>query len=1019
MQELSITIAAAPPRLVIGSGEGLNLSAIMPVLENLGLAYESEALVKQKGVIERHYTLLGADDALLGAHAEAIADCAKAALQGQMRNTAMNALAYRAGLSPFAISTLRALATYENQLLEQVSQSTVHEVLADHAPFCALADGYLQARFCPKHHSTKKAAQLSEKIESYIQQVADLTEDQVLRFFWAILQALLRTNLFKPHEGAFFETQALAFKIDTTRLSDFAAGIQPRIEAFIYHPMMNGVHHRRTLISRGGIRHSERTEDYRQEVRSLMQAQRVKNAVIVPSGAKGGFVITQKPLDRESFIRFYSLYIEGLLDLVDNRQEERIVTPEWVVRHDGDDPYFVVAADKGTAKMSDTANAISLKRGFWLGDAFASGGKSGFSHKGMGITAKGAIKSIERFFIERGVDPKEHSVSVIGIGSPAGDVFGNGMLLSEHYKLLGAIGSREIFIDPDPDPKKATAERRRLFENGLGWREYNPKRISSGGGVFEKGAKRIELSAPIKALLNTTRQSVSGPELARMLLAAPCDMLFSAGVGTYIKSESESERALGDKSTEGLRINASAVQALSICEGGNLGLTQKARLEYAFSGGFVATDSIDNSAGVHTSDYEVNLKIILDSLVRKGALDPSRRQELLEAQQPEVEKLVLLNNYTQSLALSLDQRRDPWPILEAIRILENKLESFDRIALDIPRQNELRRLVSENRPLPRPLLAVLLGYAKILVKSRLIDSGTFLDEPIATRHLERYFPKAFTALYKQEVLGHPLRHEITATQMASFLINTQGVGFIADLGHMSEGDFLIKIQATLAVGELFGASDLRFSLYRQDFRMSAQAQYTLLLALEEAIGFGAGWVVRHRAHRHGVLESPRVFREQLDRFLETLPMTLPQGPLSSEERTARFFGQLGLARFAPLLLIVHERRHLPFDTLLTTLEQLDEALGLRALLEALRSAKVSNEWQQGLLPLAERTLHTSAVHLCEAALEHIRSDETPREATARFIQMLPEWVGHAQAERPFEALLLAVWQLQEMVDAAG
>jgi glutamate dehydrogenase len=1015
MHELSITIASAPPRLVIGSSEKLHLSTIMPVLENLGLSYESEAL--KSG--ERHYTLLEADSTLLDKNSEAIAACAKAALQGQMRNTAMNALAYRAGLSPFAISTLRALATYENQLLEQVGQNTIHETLAKHGEFCALAHRYLQARFCPKNHGVKKAASLSESIESYVQQVADLTEDLVLRLFWAILQALLRTNLYKPAEGAFFDAQALSFKIDTTRLSDFAAGIQPRIEAFVYHPMMNGVHHRRTPISRGGIRHSERTEDYRQEVRSLMQAQRVKNAVIVPSGAKGGFVIHQKPLTREGFEQFYSLYMEALLDLVDNREEGAITTPKWVVRYDRDDPYFVVAADKGTARMSDTANAISLKRGFWLGDAFASGGKSGFSHKGMGITAKGAIKSVERFFIERGINPKEHPVSVVGIGSPAGDVFGNGMLLSDHYKLLGAIGSREIFIDPDPDPQVATAERKRLFEAGLGWREYNAKLISAGGGIFDKGAKKIEITPQIKALLGTTRSSLSGPELARMLLAAPCDMLFSAGVGTYIKSESESERTLGDKSTEGLRINANQVRALSICEGGNLGLTQKARLEYAANGGFIATDSIDNSAGVHTSDYEVNIKIILDSLVKKGALDSSRRQELLEAQQPEVEKLVLLNNYTQSLALSLDQRRDPGPVLEAIRVLEGKLESFDRIALDIPRQNELRRLAGENRPLPRPLLAVLLGYAKILVKSRLIASGDFLDEPLATRWVERYFPKAFTALYKQEVLSHPLRHEIIATQMASFLINTQGAGFIADLAHMSESDFLIKIQSTLAVGELFGASDLRFSLYRQDFRMSAQAQYTLLLSLEEAIGFGASWIVRHQAHRHGVLENPRAYREQLDRFLENLPLTLPQGPLSSEERTARFFGQLGLARFAPLLLIVHERRHLPFDTLLDTLTRLDEALGLRTLLEALRAAKVANEWQQGLLPLAERTLHATAIHLCEAALEHIRSDETPKEATDRFIQSLPAYTKEQPGDRPFEALILAVWQLQEMVDAAG
>jgi glutamate dehydrogenase len=575
-----------------------------------------------------------------------------------------------------------------------------------------------------------------------------------------------------------------------------------------------------------------------------MAAQEGKNVIIIPSGAKGGFVIRKNPLSQDDFVKIYRMYIDSLLDLIDE-----------------DDNYFVVAADKGTSNMSDEANKIAIKRGYWLGDAFASGGSKGYSHKEMGITAKGALKSVHRYFIERRVDFYKTPIRVVGIGSMGGDVFGNGLLQTKNFLLVGAISHDEVFVDPNPDIEKSFIERKRLFNSKAHkWSDFDKTILSEGGLVVKRNQKDIKLSSITKKFLKLRKDVVTGEEIANALLKLDVDMIYNGGVGTYFKASTQTNLEVGDKENEYVRVDANEIKAKAVCEGGNLGFTQKARYEYALNGGFINLDSIDNSAGVNTSDHEVNLKILLNS--------HKNRDEILSSLKSWVEKSVLWDNYFQSLSISLDRIRSKENIkrfIKTIHVLENSLDVFERRFFSLPNDKQIELVIDDKEMLIRPVLAVLLLYAKIFLKDLLNRSDMIDDELFFKRYLFKYFPKDFKLLYEDEILSHPLKREIISMMIANKIINYQGASFIYDFQFLGEKKFLQKIKAYLMTNQLFDLNDNRYEIYRSDFKVDVKKQYKELLKIEKEMESNVKWLLQNFSESELNFEFLLSFKDSIDK----------------------------------------------------------------------------------------------------------------------------------------------------------
>ncbi|HEY0788539.1 MAG TPA: NAD-glutamate dehydrogenase domain-containing protein, partial [Thermoanaerobaculia bacterium] len=540
-------------------------------------------------------------------------------------------------------------------------------------------------------------------------------------------------------------------------------------------------------VARGGLRWADRREDFRTEILALMKAQMVKNTVIVPVGSKGGFVLKQAPANRDEFqkegVACYEDFLRGILDVTDNIVDDRIVPPGQVVRHDEDDPYLVVAADKGTAKFSDIANSISAEYGFWLGDAFASGGSVGYDHKGMGITARGAWEAVKRHFRETGRDIQTEDFTCVGVGDMAGDVFGNGMLLSEHTKLVGAFNHMHVFVDPSPDPAASFRERRRLFDKpGSAWSDYDPKALSKGGAVFERKAKSVKVSDEVKALFELPSNTVTPNDLIRAMLVANVDLLWFGGIGTYVKSSEESNAQAGDRANDVLRINGDQVRARVVGEGANLAMTQRGRIEYALKGGRLNTDAIDNSAGVDTSDHEVNIKILLDKVVRKGGITPDERVKLLGLMTDDVAKLVLRDNYQQTQAISIAESQGVALLDQHARLMRSleKAGRLDRAIEALPDEETISERAAAKIGLTRPELAVLLAYSKISLYVDLLASD-LPDDPLLVDELVAYFPPQLRERFRADIEQHRLRREIIATFVTNNIINRVGPTFVSQL----------------------------------------------------------------------------------------------------------------------------------------------------------------------------------------------------------------------------------------------
>ena len=893
-------------------------------------------------------------------------------------------LVYKENLNLRKIMLISAFIEYISQAVLTINSATIlNTLIINHSLTCMFVK-YFTIKFEPNiENRHSKLESIENKIKDEIKKIPQIIDDKILNISLLLVKSLLRTNYFLNEE-------TISFKIDTRRFGKDLKGLQPNIENFIYHRDFYGVHLRMSKVSRGGLRWSDRHDDYRQEIKSLMITQEGKNSIIIPDGSKGGFVINKNTseITKEYFKKVYSLFINANLDLVDNMIDGKIVKNDKIVCYDEDDAYFVVAADKGTAAMSDVANSIAIKRKYWLGDAFASGGSNGFGHKDLGITARGAIMSSKRFFIEEGIDIYKDEISVIRIGSMSGDVFGNGMIESKTFKLLGAISHKDIFIDPNPDIKKSFIERKRLFEskNG-GWINYDKSIISKGGGIFARSDKEIVLSPEIKKLLDTDINIISGEELCKKLLTLKVDMLFNGGVGTYVKASDENNLEIGDKQNEAVRVDGNELKAKIVCEGGNLGFTQKSRIEYALNGGRIHLDAIDNSAGVNTSDHEVNLKILLKSIQAQGNLTEKQSNETLNLLKEQVVQMVLQNNYDQAFVISIDERFSRKYLddyIHSIEVLENNVEAFNRRDFYIPKNENINEIIDINGSIVRPVLGSLLSYSKIFVKKILLESN-FVDETCSLQYLYRYFPKSFVGVYEHEILNHPLKREIIATMIADILINHQGVTFISDYEKLGRQRYLLKIESYLVAKQLFGAEDIRKKIYSQDSIMNIEKQYNLVNELEFTLYSSTRWMVKYL--KKNKLDSSHILdhKDELFTLLSQIHKQNTNILIKGDEQFNQFFTVIDYLRFAVPAIVIKEDTHHSFKDVIVLFYSFIHEFNILEIILELNKVKITSASDMILRNQVLQFIEFIIVHYTKKVLEFQRLNEEPEIAFNNFI----------------------------------
>ncbi|MBC6428012.1 MAG: NAD-glutamate dehydrogenase [Cellvibrionales bacterium] len=880
---LSHAEGAETLQLKIAHRHSLELSAIIPLLENLGSTVlvqhpfrlqpldEPEIWLHEFSLRPPQPTGRTLD---ISAVRDTYRDAFRAIWQGRAENDTFNRLVFGAHLEWRDVALLRAYARYLKQLGSPLGLSFIASVLSRHTAICRDLIALFRCAFDPhRQRASAESDPIRQRILDSIEQIESLNEDQVLRQYLSLLDATLRTNFYQREAGG-TPPECIALKLATQKL-EFAPRPRPAFEIYVYAPRIEGVHLRGGKVARGGLRWSDRPQDFRTEVLGLVKAQQVKNAVIVPTGAKGGFVARRAPSlpDREALmqegIACYRLFIKSLLDVTDNRAGEAIVPPDNLVCRDDPDPYMVVAADKGTASFSDIANAISTERAFWLGDAFASGGSNGYDHKAMGITAKGAWVAVQRHFRELGLDTQSDDFSVIGIGDMGGDVFGNGMLLSKHIRLLAAFNHLHIFIDPDPDPATSWAERKRLFAlPRSSWADYATGLISKGGGIFERSTKSIALTPQIKAMLGSEADALTPTALIQALLQAPVDLIWNGGIGTYVKAQSETHAAVGDKANDGLRVNGADLRCRVFGEGGNLGLTQLGRVEYCAGGGVCNTDFIDNAGGVDCSDHEVNIKILLNAQVESGALKQTQRNRLLAQMTDEVAALVLHNNYRQTLAISLARHCRDKHFHDYLHFVEQLAAAgrLDRQLEFLPDNETIRRRQADGTAWTRPELAVLISYAKVQLKEELMDSDLAADAPTAALVFDA-FPPRLRQKHRTAILQHRLSREIIATQLANKMVDQMGFTYYLKQRAATAADATAVAHAFIQVMRLFALDDLWAQIEALDHRTPTDTQHELLYQIMRLGQRTTRWFLRNRAQQ----PSSQVIAQMEEAFAALLP----------------------------------------------------------------------------------------------------------------------------------------------------
>ncbi len=899
---------------------------------------------------------------------------------GEVENDGFNRLVLSAGLDWRQTAMLRAVCKYLLQTGLPFSQAYMEQLLADHADITRQLFSLFQTRFAlddsSKPAAREKAVEKQvQALQSALDSVASLDADRVLRAFLGVVQATVRTNYYQHLEDG--PKPWISLKIASAQVPELPEP-RPLYETFVYSPDVEGIHLRGGMVARGGLRWSDRREDFRTEVLGLMKAQMVKNTVIVPVGAKGGFVVKRGPApsDRQAWmangIECYKTFIRGLLDITDNISGGEIIPPRDVLRHDGDDPYLVVAADKGTASFSDIANSVSEEYGHWLGDAFASGGSAGYDHKKMGITARGAWECVKRHFREVGKDIQKEDFTVVGIGDMAGDVFGNGMLLSTHIRLVAAFNHMHIFLDPNPDTEASFKERQRLFRlPRSSWADYDSKLISRGGGVFERSAKSIKLSKPVKDMLGIEADSLRPNELISAILKAPVELLWNGGIGTYVKASGESNAEVGDRSNDSLRVNGRDLQCQVVGEGGNLGFTQAGRIEYARFGGRINTDAIDNSAGVDSSDREVNIKIPLNVLMKEGGLQRGVRDKLLSSMTRDVASHVLRTNYLQSQAISLmertaaarlDEHANLIRTLERNGLLKRRLEG-------LPDDDELTERRNRGQGLYRPELAVLLSYSKLALYPEVVASPV-PDEEWLKRELQDYFPQALQKKYGKALDAHRLGREIIATVLTNQVANHMGAPFCHRLAEEQGMGISRVVRAFYEASRIFDAQSLWDEVEALDNKVSAEVQMRMHERIIGLLKHAVNWLLYDRSgsiretierYADGVasLEASlkrsmtAVYREEWDRSVSDMEAQgLPRRAAERMANTKVLGSALDIVRLT-------QEVGKPLDEVATVYFGVGERFSVPWLLGAIVALKVDSRWQA----LARATLRDDVYRL--------------------------------------------------------
>ena len=859
-------LGAAPDALgfkVCRLGGTVVLSDSLPMLEHMGMRVLSEQNCRiqgDAGPISMHDFELRAridDEIEADTLARLYEDAFARVFRGEIENDDFNRLVLRAGLGADEIVILRAYAKYLRQIGFALSQATIESTLNAHPDLARMLVSLFRLRFDPATHDAKAAQAQVEAIEHALDQVDNLSEDRVLRQLLALVQATLRTNWWRTgvgHSGAPGPRRTfLSIKFESAKVPGLPDP-KPLYEIFVYSPRFEGIHLRGGKVARGGLRWSDRPEDFRTEVLGLVKAQMVKNTVIVPVGSKGGFVLKKAPpaAEREAYLKegvaCYQDYLRGLLDLTDNLVGGAAVAPPQVVRYDGDDPYLVVAADKGTASFSDYANAVSLEYGHWLGDAFASGGSAGYDHKEMGITARGAWESVKRHFRELGRDTQTSAFTAVGIGDMSGDVFGNGMLLSRQIRLVAAFDHRHVFIDPDPDPAATFAERERLFKlPRSSWGDYDAKLISAGGGVWPRTEKSVPVSPQARAVLGIAAERLTPAELISAILKAPVDLLYNGGIGTYVKASTETHSQVGDRANDVLRVDGRELRCKVVGEGGNLGFTQRGRIEAAQAGVRINTDAIDNSAGVDTSDHEVNIKILLGLAIADGEMTEKQRNAVLAQMTDEVAALVLRDNYFQTQALSVTARLGPRLLDEEARFMRHleRIGSLHRAIEFLPSDDEIAERMARGGALTTPERAVVLAYCKMWLFEQ-IDSSDLPEDPWIGTALARYFPVRLREKFGAYIPRHPLKREIVATHVLNSMVNRVGATFVHRLCENTGATPPQVVRAYLNTREVMGHVALWHAIEALDNQVPDEVQSQMLIDEGWLTARATTWFLRSR-----------------------------------------------------------------------------------------------------------------------------------------------------------------------------
>jgi glutamate dehydrogenase len=872
------------------------LSAVLPVLENMGLLVDSELPFKispggdNRNVWIHDFLLLRESEespVLISEIKDVFEEAIRRVWQNEMDNDGLNRLVLSAKMNWREVMILRAYLRYMRQTSQPYSTRFLEQSLTSHPNISKHIIDLFMALHDPeqKEEGDILAAGCSVAIDHELETVLSLDEDKVLRSIVGLVEATLRTNYFqKGKDGQ--PKNYLSLKFDSRKINELPQP-RPYREIFVYSRRVEGVHLRGDKIARGGIRWSDRFEDFRTEVLGLMKAQQVKNAVIVPMGAKGGFIVKNPPADgsrealREEGVECYKIFIRGLLDITDNRKGKRVVRPKGVVCRDEPDPYLVVAADKGTATFSDIANELSNEYSFWLGDAFASGGSAGYDHKKMGITARGAWESVKRHFRELNHDTQSQNFDVIGVGDMSGDVFGNGMLLSRNICLVGAFNHLHIFCDPNPDPEKSFKERQKLFNEVKGWDQYNTKKLSAGGRIYNRKDKSIKLTAEIKKKFGCERDMVTPSELIQYMLRARTDLLWFGGIGTYIKASSETHADVGDKGNDQLRVNAKDIRAKVIGEGANLAITQLGRIEFAENGGMINADFIDNSGGVDSSDHEVNIKILLTEAMERdpSKISMSQRNSLLERMTEEVASLVLKNNYQQAQAISLMEIHAPKQLAVHSRFIKDleKHEGLNRKLEGLPDEEEIEKRIREGRGLNSPELATLQCYAKITLTRDLLATD-IPDQPEMNERLLNYFPTPMRTKFKSDIFHHRLKREIIATTLATGIVNRMGPTFVKTLMNKTGVSSADVARAYVIVREIFGLRALWDEVEALDNKVLATVQLKAMRDISRLAERETIWFLTRLGRMPDIASDIRAFKSGIDdlreKIMEAAPLEL-------------------------------------------------------------------------------------------------------------------------------------------------